>query len=230
MRIHYLKHVPFEGLANIEKWAKEKQYIITSTEMYLGENLPSFDSFDFLIVMGGPMNIYEEEQYPWLAKEKVFIKDAIAKGKTILGVCLGAQLLADVLGAKVVRNKQNEIGWLKVVNSGLSSFNGILPQEFMAFHWHGDTFLLPEGANLLCSSEGCVNQGFEINNGKIVGVQFHLESNEDSINLLIENCSEELVEDKYIQTASEIKKEYKQIDSIYENMKILLNYMEKATI
>lgn len=101
MRIHYLQHVPFEDLANIEVWAGEKGHEVSVTRLYMDETLPALDRFDWLIVMGGPMNIYEEVEYPWLIKEKEFIRNAINAGKFVMGICLGAQLIADVLGEKL---------------------------------------------------------------------------------------------------------------------------------
>src|SRR3972149_29340 len=110
MRIHSLEHEPFEGLANIEVWAKKKGYSITRTLLFNNEELPEMNDFDWLFIMGGSMNVYEEEKFPWLRDEKNLIAEAIASKKTILGVCLGAQLVADVLGGKVSKNRYNEIG------------------------------------------------------------------------------------------------------------------------
>ncbi len=230
MRIHYLQHVQFEGLANIQQWANLKNHSITATKMYAGEALPSVDDFDFLIVLGGPMNIYDEQEFPWLIKEKEFLREVIAQEKTVLGICLGAQLLAAVLGAEVISNPAKEIGWLKVKTSTESMLKNILPAEFMAFHWHGDTFLLPKEATLLGSSEGCNNQGFEMFKGKVVGVQFHLESNVDSIEALLTNCESELVAGPYIQSSAEIIQGYRHCANLYDNMVKLLDYMENATI
>ena len=105
MRIHYLQHVPFEDLANIEKWAENRGHEVSKTLLFSGDGLPKLDKFDWLIIMGGPMNIYEHSKYPWLIKEKKFIGDVINDGKVVLGICLGAQLMADVLGGRVFRNE-----------------------------------------------------------------------------------------------------------------------------
>ena len=137
--------------------------------------------FDWLIILGGPMNIYEEDKYPWLSKEKEFIHQAIASDKIVLGICLGAQLMADVLGGKVQRNVHREIGWFPVKlmpESKASRIFRVLPEEFMALHWHGDTFELPPGAVHTAESQACKNQAFEL--GKAIGLQFHLESSLDS--------------------------------------------------
>ncbi|HBF36965.1 MAG TPA: amidotransferase, partial [Firmicutes bacterium] len=114
MRIHYLQHVPFEDPANIGNWARQKGHRLTGTHLYNGEVFPTMDRFDCLIIMGGPMNIYEAEKYPWLQSEKQFIKEAIDHRKVVLGICLGAQLITDVLGGKVTKNPEGEIGWLPV--------------------------------------------------------------------------------------------------------------------
>jgi GMP synthase-like glutamine amidotransferase len=144
MKIHYLQHVPFEDLANIESWARSRDHDLSKTLLFAGDSLPRMPDFDWLIIMGGPMNIHEEDRYPWLAKEKEFIHQAIASDKIVLGICLGAQLMADVLGGKVRKNVHREIGWFPVKlmpESRASPIFRVLPEEFMALHWHGDTFL-----------------------------------------------------------------------------------------
>ncbi len=143
---------------------------------------------------------------PGSRREKAFIADAISQGKLVLGICLGAQLIADVLGGPVSRNQFKEIGWLPVrLNAAASSsplFHN-LPVEFTAFHWHGDTFQIPQGALAVASSSGCSNQAFAYTN-KVVGLQFHLESTPASVKKLIDNCSSELVPGPYIQTPEEM--------------------------
>ncbi len=202
MKIHYLQHVPFENLAGIEQWAKPKGCALSATRFHLNDPLPNIDDFDWLVIMGGPMNIYEDDKYPWLVREKSFIEEAIKNNKVILGICLGAQLIADVLGAKVVRNLYTEIGWfpIELLNEAKQTdlFN-FLPKQLTAFHWHGDTFELPQGAIRVARSEGCRNQGF-IYQERVIGLQFHLESTRKSVQALIENCKDELVQGKYIQT------------------------------
>jgi len=189
MKLHYLQHVPFEGLGIIEDWAKTQDAEISCTRLFAGEQLPDIGSFDWLVVMGGPMGIYDHKEHPWLIAEKEFIKAAIDTGKTVLGICLGAQLIADVLGAKVYPGSQKEIGWFPIQRS--EGAPELLPATLTAFHWHGDTFELPAGATRLASSEACKNQGF-IYNDRVVALQFHLETTPESMEALIENCAEEL--------------------------------------
>ena len=202
MKIHYFQHVPFEDPVFILEWARYKGFRISSTQFYQGESLPDFNQVDLVLIMGGTMSIHDEKAYPWLKEEKEFIKQAIEKDKPILGICLGAQLLADVLGAKVFKNKYKEIGWFPVKRARLnqnSPIEKIFPEEFMAFHWHGETFDIPEHAYNIGSSAACSNQGF-IYKDNVIGLQFHLESTEKSIKNLINNCGNELVEDTFIQT------------------------------
>ncbi len=206
MRLHSFEHVPFEDLAKIGVWGQKHGYLLSRTRFYANDSLPSWSEFDWLVVMGGPMNIYEEKRYPWLAQEKAFIADAIAHGKLVLGVCLGAQLIADVLGGPVSPNQFKEIGWLPVSLTAAASSSPLfhnLPSEFIAFHWHGDTFQIPPGALATASSLGCANQAFAYTN-KVVGLQFHLESTPASVRKLMDNCGDELVPGPYIQTPAEI--------------------------
>lgn len=205
MRLHYLQHVPFEDLANIEIWAKDRGHSLSKTLLYDGEPTPDLDKFDWLVIMGGPMNIYDEETFPWLAREKRFIKRSITSDKIVLGICLGAQLIADVLGGGVRRNEHREIGWHRVslTPEGLRSrIFGALPGQFTAFHWHGDTFEIPPGAVRTAESRACPNQAFEV--GKTIGLQFHLESSMDSIDHLIENCRDELAGGEFVQQPEEL--------------------------
>jgi len=205
MRIHYLQHVPFEDLASIKAWAKDRGHDLSQTLLFRDDPFPDTQDFDWLIIMGGPMNIYEHEKYPWLIREKEFIRRAIAEGKIVLGICLGAQLMADVLGGRVQRNKHREIGWHQVQltpEAKASPVFQVLPENFMAFHWHGDTFENPPGAVRMAKSLACKNQAFQL--GKAVGLQFHLESSRDSIDHLLQNCAEELTEGQYVQRPKEL--------------------------
>jgi GMP synthase-like glutamine amidotransferase len=208
-RLHYIQHVPFEDLANIETWAKAKDVTISVTKLYKNEPLPKIDDFDLLCVMGGPMNIYEEDVHPWLKDEKALIHNAILHNKKVLGVCLGAQLIADALGAKVVQNKQKEIGWHKVT---AVTGDDYFPEEFIGFQWHGDIFDIPKGATLLASSSACANQAFRYQDN-VLALQFHLEYTGESIGKMLQHCGEELLEQSdYIQSIQEIRAGYDYLD------------------
>ena len=200
MNIHYLQHVFFETPGYILDWAKENNHSLSATHFYQDDyQLPDVDSFDLLVVMGGPMNIYEEEKYPYLVEEKLLIKESIEKDKMVLGICLGAQLIADVIGGKVVKNETKEIGWLPV-----HSFNtDFFPLEFTPLHWHGDTFTITKDCELIASSKDCKNQAF-IYKEKVIGLQFHLESTEETLAAIIENCEEELSHSGNIMSKEEM--------------------------
>jgi len=203
MRIHCLQHVPFEGPAGIADWAASRGHSLTTTRLFRETALPNQGAYDWLVVMGGPMGIYDEDEHPWLSAEKGFLRGAIDAGKTILGVCLGAQLIADALGAGVVRNAHREIGWFPIdlteAGAGSSAF-GFLPQRFEVFHWHGDTFELPSDAVHLAFSEGCRNQAF-LYDKRVLGLQFHLESTPQGVRDIVANCADEIVTGRYIQSA-----------------------------
>ncbi len=206
LRIKYLQHVPFEGPAYIARWADQHGHSISPVKLYSSDNLPAHNTYDWLVIMGGPMGVYDEDKYAWMKAEKTFIREAIQQGKTILGICLGAQLLAEVLGAKVYPNPKKEIGFFPVSLSDQGKNHLLLndfPQSANVFHWHGDTFDLPQGATHLLSSEVCMNQAF-VYDDRVVGLQFHLETTPESIAGLIENCRNELVPDDYIQSEEEI--------------------------
>lgn len=207
MRIHYLQHVPFEDPAYIVEWAHQKGHRLTGTHLYNYEAVPAMDQFDWLIIMGGPMNIYEEEKHPWLKYEKAFIKEAIDGGKIVLGICLGAQLITDVLGGAVTKNPEGEIGWLPVAFNEEAykvPFFKNFPENTLVFQWHNDTFstLGPE-AVCIASSIACAHQAF-IYKERVIGFQFHLESSEASIRSLIKHCGDELMGGLHVQSEEQI--------------------------
>ena len=206
MRLHYFQHVPFENLAEIAVWAEGRGAKISCTRLFDGELPPAPNTYDLLAVMGGPMNIYEEEQYPWLTIEKQAIRAAIDGGKKVLGVCLGAQLISDVLGGPVSRNPEPEIGWFPLVRTSAAAEAGPLrnlPHTFTAFHWHGDTFAIPRGTTPLAFSDACPNQAFAAGD-QVLALQFHLEASAESVRNLASHCANELRKAKFIQTEAEI--------------------------
>lgn len=186
LRIHALYHVDFEELSHIKQWADNRGHSITVTRFYKNEPLPAQDSFDWLVVMGGPMSIHDESDFQWLADEKSFIQQSINDGKTVIGVCLGAQLIADSLGAKVAPSGIKEVGWLPIqlTEQGLAHpLLADLPKnEFTVFHWHGDGFECPKGAMPIATSHTWANQGFVYQTSKhkelgtwVLGWQCHFE-------------------------------------------------------
>ncbi len=229
MRLHYLKHVPYEGLACIADWANRQQFSLTGTELYKNEPLPAIADFDWLVIMGGPMAVYDEQEYDWMYAEKRFIEKTITAGKTVIGICLGAQMIADVLGAKVYKNKEKEIGWFPVYGTAEAQnhplFDFIAP-ELSVFHWHGDTFALPHSAVHLFYSEATRNQAF-IYAEKVIGLQFHFEANAGSINQMVENGLAELTPGEYIQSVEEIGSELHRIEQNNQIMFEILNRLSQ---
>ncbi|MFZ5572139.1 MAG: type 1 glutamine amidotransferase [Thermodesulfobacteriota bacterium] len=229
MKIHYLQHVPFEGVARIAHWAAANDCPLAGTALYRNEPLPDLSAFDCLVVMGGPMGVADEEVYSWLKPEKRFIERVIAEGKKVVGICLGAQLIAEVMGARVSRNKTKEIGWYPVTltETGRQSAMGdILPATFQAFHWHGDTFEIPRGAIHLARSRACDHQGF-LYQEQVLGLQFHLESTPESIEQLLENCNEEIAPAPYIQDAETIRGGYHLIGQTNACMENILSFFNR---
>lgn len=202
MKLHYIQHVPFETPAGILKWASSRSFEISSTKMFESAMLPELPDFDFLVIMGGPMSVNEESKFHWMKNEKKFIENCISHNKKILGICLGAQLIADVLGAEVSANKYKEIGWHDVDKCNDIRVAKKFPAKFKAFHWHGERFNIPDGAVKIFESEACDNQGFVYGNS--VGLQFHIESDDDSIKAMIENCAADMDKSKYVQSINDI--------------------------
>lgn len=223
MRIQVLQHVPFENAGSMSNDFYERGYAVASTHWYRGDQAPSLESFDALIVMGGPMGVYDEAEYPWLNQEKALISAAITANKIIIGVCLGAQLIACVLGAKISRNPHREIGWFPLTlqtSPEQSPLGGALPADVEVFHWHGDTFALPEGACWLASSDACNHQAFSVGN-RIFGFQFHLETTEASALALLTECTGELDGSTFVQSAGEIlarRERFTEINRIMSNV------------
>jgi GMP synthase-like glutamine amidotransferase len=230
MRAHYLQHVPFEGLGSIENWLHRAGHRITGTEFFRPFVLPKVDVIDLLVVMGGPMGVDDEAAFPWLAPEKAFIREAVESGKPVLGICLGAQLIARSMGAAVHANPEKEIGWFPIQGVepnevGLFGF----PASLEVFHWHGDTFEMPSGATLLARSEGCRHQAFQLGDS-VIGLQFHLETTADSARQIVANCRDELIPARYVQTESQIlSATSERYASINRLMGDVLTYLQQRT-
>jgi GMP synthase (glutamine-hydrolysing) len=197
MKYQVIQHVPFETSGLLGEEIRRRGHQLQTTALYHGELLPSATDFDMLIIMGGPMSVHDEEQYPWLLAEKELIGDAIRQGKKVLGICLGAQLIAEVCGGRVYPAAGKEIGWWPV--------KWAEAPETIEFHWHGETFDLPPGAELLASTDVCINQAFRIGD-RVLGVQFHPEVTEEILRDMVANEGWELEGQgaRYIQSAEEI--------------------------
>lgn len=231
LQIHYLQHVSFEGLGSIEPYMRQKGHRLCATRLYKGDRLPPLEGVDWLIVMGGPMGVSDDVQYPWLRAEKAFIRNAVGAGKTVLGICLGAQLIADALGAGVKKNKHREIGWFPVESTEEASqteLGRVFPRTLEAFHWHGDTFENPPNSTRLATSQACSNQGFVIEE-RVVGLQFHLETTPEAAGLLIDNCGHELDRSRFVQTKEEIMSDQYRFGRINAVMQSVLAVLERQS-
>lgn len=204
MKTHILEHVPFEGPGSIGAWLAARRARVSRTRCFENPAFPPVDGFDLVVVMGGPMSVGDVHRYPWLATEKAFLQAALAAGRAVLGICLGAQLIAAASGARVYPNREKEIGWFPVQGRKGRPEDFAFPRETEVFHWHGDTFDLPPGARLLATSTACRNQGFQLGE-RVIGLQFHLETTPESLDAIIVNSRHELVAAPYIQTEARMR-------------------------
>lgn len=226
LRIHYFQHVVYEGLGSIEEWINASGHTLTSTRFFENTVLPELSAIDWLIVMGGGMSVNDEEEFPWLISEKQFIKKAVEAGKTVLGICLGSQLVSSALGAKVYKNKEKEIGWfdIHIIDAVLpGSFFEETGSKIKVFHWHGDTFDLPKNAVHLASSEACKNQAYFFGN-KVLAMQFHLEPTLKSLQQMIEHGRDDLSPGKFVQPEEELTADKQLFES---NRKILFTLLNR---
>lgn len=210
MRVHVLQHVSNEGLGSIEAWLAARQASVSFTHFYAGELPPVTSGLDLIIALGGPMSVNDEATLPWLVAEKQFLREAMAQGVAVLGICLGAQLIASALGARVYPNAQKEIGWFPITGLDNSAACFQFPALVDVFHWHGETFELPPGAVHLARSAACEHQAFQIGKN-IIGLQFHLETDPASAQAFVDADmaepaeTRELVAGKpYIQSREDI--------------------------
>jgi GMP synthase-like glutamine amidotransferase len=231
MRAHYLQHVPFEGLGSIEPWLSGHDAKVTCTRLFEKAEFPEPESIDLLIVMGGPMSVNDERTLPWLVAEKKFVERVLAKKIPTLGICLGAQMIASVMGSSVFPNREPEIGWHEIepVAPAGTPFARIFDRKMSVFHWHGETFDLPSDAVHLARSAACDNQAFSIGDYAL-GLQFHLETTDASARALIENCGNEIRNARWIQPESEMLADPARFGRINETMgRVLQALVRKRT-
>lgn len=202
MRARVLQHVPFESPGSIATTLTALGAHVETTRLYAGERLPTASDLDVLVVMGGPMSVNDVAEFPWIAAEKALVAEAIATGRSVLGVCLGAQFIASALGCPVYPNREREIGWFPIEPSDTGRASGVAI-DAPVFHWHGETFDMPRGATLLASTEGCVNQAFSIGR-QVLGLQFHLEVTPTDVRNMVEHGRHELTPSRYVQPEAEI--------------------------
>ncbi|AYA36703.1 type 1 glutamine amidotransferase [Hymenobacter oligotrophus] len=207
MRIHCFQHISFETPGLIADWARQQGHQLSITRFdEPNPQLPKLNAVDWLVVLGGAMSVHDEARLAWLAPEKAFISQAIAAGKTVLGICLGAQLVADVLGAPVTQNHLPEIGFYSVQFSEAAQRHPLFAHagaQATFLHWHGDTFALPAGAATVGASAACQQQGF-VYGTRVVGLQFHPEMTPEILQQMIRHDGHELIPGPHVQTADEL--------------------------
>jgi len=228
MKLVCLCHVPFEGPANIAAWARNQGFELAEVHLYRGDPFPAPEDFDWLVVMGGPMSVHDENVYSWLKAEKRFVREAIDNGAVVVGVCLGAQILAELLGGDVTQGPHREIGWFPVHLTGAgheSPVMSALSAEFTAFHWHGEVFSAPPGCEILAESDACKSQAFLYDN-RVLALQYHLESTEESVELLLKNGGGDIDGSRYTQTAEDIREGLHNVNAANEHLAALLDRLK----
>lgn len=205
-----LEHVPEEGPAAVDAGLAATGATLERHRLHETPRLPeNHDGYELLVVMGGPMGVHDVEEYPWLAAELEFIREALARGRRVFGVCLGAQLLARALGAEVRPNPHQEIGWSPVrltPEFRAAPAGRGLPDELPALHWHRDTFDLPAGAIPVGASDGCARQGF-LHGERALGLQFHLELGPRELPGLLAAFAGQLEPGRFVQDAAALERE-----------------------
>ncbi len=228
MTLSIWQHVDFEDAAAVSEWAESRGHTL---EVVRADYEEPFIAKDALVLLGGSMSVYDST--PFLSAEKAALKSYINGGGKVFGICLGAQLIADVLGARVYPSGKREAGWRSVefLPHPLTSELG---KEAVVFHWHGDTFDLPLGAELLASNDAFTNQMFSAKGGKVVATQFHFETTAESMESLIEADGDYLKFDSpFVQSADEIRAGARHIPRANEALFMVLDKwinIEMATI
>lgn len=194
-----LQHARSEGLGTIERALRGAGHSFKYLRTFEGEAVPpDAGIFRGLVIMGGPMGVYEYAKYPFLKDEMKLIENFLNEGKPILGVCLGSQLLASALGAEVKKGQRKEIGWYPIHLNANAEADTLLkgqPDSFTAYHWHGDIFDLPANAEPLASSDLTALQAFR--HGKnAYGLLFHMEVTREQIQTMLQEFSEEIRQEK----------------------------------
>ena len=231
MRIQLIEHDPEDfSRTNISFWAAAKGHQVNQTFICNNEKLPPVDSFDWLMVMGGSQNAWDDQGYSWLPEEKAYVSEAVARNKLFLGICFGAQLLAEALGGKIFPNDNKEIGWHEVSlnRQGRKSFLfQDVPSSFVTFHWHSDHFSLPDDCTRLASSQPTENQAFVCSGRPAVGLQFHPEYTREMVRYYARKHSQEWIPDRYVGSGDEVLARTDEIPDTYWLMETLLNNMEE---
>lgn len=206
--IHVLQHVPFEGPATVSDWAADRGVELRIWPVYEGRPLPDPATVSGLLLLGGPMSVHDEGAHPWLRQEKAFVRAVMERRVPVMGICLGAQLIAQSLGAPVTVQPQAEIGWHRLTLTSAARRHRLFrdfPAALDVMHWHGETFECPAGMTPVGTTEACANQGFFEPGGRVLGLQCHLEWDAATAARLVEAAAGELDSDSpYVQAPARI--------------------------
>lgn len=225
IRVQILQHAEGEWIGSMHSWFTEKGYELNTCRLDHGEPLPSENDVDWLLIMGGPMSVNDEDEYDWLAPEKVFIRTCIDAGKKVLGICLGGQLMAAAMGASIRRNQDLEIGWIKVEKT--NAVAEWMDDVFAPLSWHGDTFELPDGGTSFAKSLITEHQGFCMG-PTVWALQFHLEAEPGTVEAFMAVENAPLPEGPYIQSVEQMTDADEQVQASVKNMYALLETIEAA--
>ena len=227
LNIHCLMHVPYEGPGVITDWALKRDHSMDYTRLYEQESLPDISGIHMLVIMGGPMNVFDNHIHTWMEEEIAWVSAFIQTGKPVIGICLGAQIIAAALGADVYPGDQKEIGWHNL--QFLPAVGEYMiwkehPGTLKVFQWHGDTFDIPEGATRIASSPAFPNQGF-IFGKQVIALQFHLEVTRKAVEDLTDNCRNEIRPGTYIQEEQDILSDTSHFSFSQDLLFQLLDYL-----
>lgn len=207
LRVHWLQHVEYEGLGALELRLLARGAALARTRLFAGEPLPALDDIDFLIVLGGPMSVNDEAALPWLAPEKALLRKVIARGAPVLGICLGAQLMACALGGAVGPSPEREVGWWPVAAVPPPPAPPFplfpFPAALTALHWHGEALTPPAGTVLLARSAGCPHQALQAG-PRAIGLQFHPEADPAWVGAVLAHSPESLRPGPYVMRREDL--------------------------
>jgi GMP synthase-like glutamine amidotransferase len=231
VRIHYFQHDKNEGLGTMASRFSQKGYELQRTPFFSESwALPLLEEVDFLVVLGGPMGVYEKERFPWLNDEIELVRACLRARKPVLGVCLGAQILASALGARVYPQGFREIGWFPVQFApGAPEWLSRGKPDLEVFHWHGDTFDLPEGATRLASSQATLNQAF-LWGDCALGLQFHLETGAHDVEIFVQQGQADLIKSDFCQSKDQILGQLGKTAEVKNHLDSVLEYLEQKVI
>ncbi len=221
-----LQHVPFEGPAMIKNWLDRHHFVQSQHQSSAITDWSRLPEFDWLIIMGGPMSAADEQHHPWIKDELAFIKRAIGDNKKILGVCLGSQLIARALGGDVYRAPEPEIGWFPVIPTPAGQTHPVgqlFSEQPTVLHWHGDTFTLPDSAEVLLTSKAGNKQLF-VQGNNIMGIQCHLEMLPEQVERLCHEGADALAKGGiYVEQPEQLLRSQTEFDRLHALMFRLLD-------